>query len=86
MHDPFDSPLLGRGPVCRKGLRPGPNDHSDELMGRASGEVNRFVEHLDVAVFIYAPDHPNLSATEWQRVWDTEGQGHRTSSTRACCP
>ena len=83
MRDPFDAPLLGRGPVHRKGLRAGPNDHSGKLMGLACGEANRFVEHLDVPVFIDAPDHPDLSATECQRVGHTEGQdGHRAPFTR----
>jgi len=86
MRDPFDAPLLGRGPVHRKGLRAGPNDHSDKLMGLACGEASRFVEHLNAAVFIDAPDHPDLSATECQRVGHTEGHGHRTPFTCPCCP
>jgi|GEM_PF-5935922 len=77
MHDPFDASLLGRGPVYLKGLRAGPNDHADKLLGIACGELNRFVEHLDVAVFIDFPDHPDLSATEWQRVGHTERRGQR---------
>jgi hypothetical protein len=86
IRDPFDLPLLGRGPVHRKGLRAGPNNHSDKLMGLACGEANRFIEHLDMAVFIDAPDHPDLSAAAGQWVRHTEGHGHRVPFTRACCP
>ena len=86
IRDPFDPPLLGRGPVHRKGLRAGLNDHSNKLMGLAYGEENRFVEHLYVAVFIDAPDHPDLSPTDWERVGHTEGPGYRAPFTRVCCP
>jgi hypothetical protein len=84
IRDPFDPPLLGRGPVHRKGLRAGPNDHSDKLMGLACGEASRFVKHLNVAVFIDAPDHLDLSATECQRVGTRRGTGTlRRSRARA---
>lgn len=82
MRDPFDAHLMGRGPVHRKGLRAGPNDHANKLMGIACGEPNRFVEHLDVAVFIDSPDHPDLSATEWQRVGHT---GARATCAEGRC-
>ena len=63
IRDPFDPPLLGRGPVHRKGLRAGPNDHSDKLMGLACGEASRVVNHLNVAVFIDSPQHHDMYAT-----------------------
>jgi len=46
MRDPFDATLFRRGPVHRKGLRAGPNDHSDKLMDLTCGKASRFVEHL----------------------------------------
>jgi hypothetical protein len=49
MRDPFDAHLLERGPVHRKGLRAGPNDHADKLKGLPCGEPNRFIGHLDTA-------------------------------------
>ena len=71
--DPFDQPLLGYGPVHRKRLRAGQNDRSDKLMGLACGEeANRIVEYLKVAVFINAPNHPDMSTTECYRVGYTE--------------
>ena len=86
IRDPFDPPLLGRGPVHRKGLRAGPNDHSDKLMGLACGEASRFVEHLNVAVFIDAPDHLDLSATECQRVGTRRGTGTLRRSRAHAAP
>ena len=88
LRDLLDAPLLGRGPVHRTVWLAGPNDHADKLMGLACGEPNRFVEHLDVAVFIDAPDHPDLLATEWPRVGTRKGTDNvrRGPFKRACCP
>lgn len=85
MRDPFDAPLLWCGPVHRQGLGAGPNDHPDKRMGIAYGEPNCFVEHLDVAVFIDSPDHPDLSAIEWQRVGYTKGHRQRAPGAAQSC-
>lgn len=44
-------------------------------MGLPCELANRFVEHLDVGVFIDVPDHLNLSPTEGEWVRHTEGYG-----------
>ncbi|MDI3462444.1 MAG: hypothetical protein OJF50_001265 [Nitrospira sp.] len=49
------------------------------------GEPKRFVEHLDVAVLIDSPDHPDLPAIEWQRVGHTEGHEQRAPRAVPSC-
>ena len=64
--------MRGIPPVYREALGSRPDNHSHKFMGVSLGEPNRFVEDLDLAVFIDFPYKPDLTPTEGQRVSPTD--------------
>ncbi len=68
MSNSFESSMWGIPPVYREALGSGSDNHPHEFMGVSLREPNRFVEDLDLAIFIDSPYKPDLAPTEGQRV------------------
>jgi len=72
MSNSFESPMWGIPPVYREALGSSSDNHPHEFMGVSLREPNRFVEDLDLAVFIDSPYKPDLPPAEGQRVNPTD--------------
>lgn len=72
MSHSLESPMWGIPPVYREALGSRSDNHPHEFMGVSLREPNRFVEDLDLAVFIDSPYQPDLPPAERQRMNPTD--------------